>query len=70
VPSTEGESFAKSANALFFKTSAKENIGVHEAFEAICGDLYKRINETNSKDSGRTRLTTNAGGKSDKKCSC
>ena len=69
VSSTEGEAFAKGANAQFYKTSAKENVGVHEAFEAICEELYKRMNDSmSSSDSSRKRLGTNVGGKSDKKC--
>eukprot|EP00732_Lithocolla_globosa_P005762 Lithocolla_globosa_v1_NODE_6206_length_1122_cov_21.157451.p1 type:complete len:208 gc:universal NODE_6206_length_1122_cov_21.157451:1021-398(-) len=42
VSEAEGQEFAKSSNALFLETSAKENINVEEAFR----DLVKHIQAT------------------------
>ena len=43
VASTAGTNFAKHADAIFFETSAKESINVHELFKTIgneCRQLY------------------------------
>jgi len=44
VSTSEGEKYAADCNALFMKTSAKENLGVTELFECICDKLIQEMN--------------------------
>lgn len=44
VSTAEGEKYARDCNALFMKTSAKENLGVTELFECICDKLISEMN--------------------------
>ena len=50
VPLSEAESLAKSINAIFRQTSAKENIGINDLFYDICLDVINS-HESNSKQS-------------------
>jgi small GTP-binding protein len=42
ISSQDGEKLAREYQALFAKTSAKENIGIDELFESICSHLLSK----------------------------
>ena len=61
ISTDEGEAFAKSCNAIFMKTSAKENMNVTELFDKICDELINKLNiqETAPESKGKKLKPTN-----------
>ena len=65
VPTSEGEALAKEYGINFFETSAKMNISINEAFEAISSDIVGRLRlnpELFSSESSRNKKKSNVGG--------
>jgi len=56
----EGEQYAEECNAMFAKTSAKNNTGIKELFDSICAQLVKKLNlRAPEPEAPTTKLTTN-----------
>lgn len=67
VTTQEGERLAKDFNISFFETSAKNNVGVQEAFGFITNKIY----ETNTKDNDKTsNINIDKEGKAKKRKQC
>lgn len=45
VPTTEGDEFARTNNIFFIETSAKVFCNIHEAFQIVACEIYKRLKE-------------------------
>ena len=48
VSKEEAENYAKEKNILYFETSAKNNIGVKEGFEALAIKAYEKLGNSNN----------------------
>ena len=48
VSKEEAENYAKEKNILYFETSAKNNIGVKEGFEALAIKAYEKLENSNN----------------------
>ena len=48
VTKEEAENYAKEKNILYFETSAKNNIGVKEGFEALAIKAYEKLENSNN----------------------
>jgi len=60
VATYEGEQYAEECHALFARTSAKQNTGISELFDAICAKLIKKLNLTAPENNpNSTKLTNN-----------
>jgi len=67
ISSDQAEAFATDFNAVYMKTSAKENLGVHELFDQICDKLIDKLDIQASKDD-RKRLNSSNKGEGKKSC--
>lgn len=65
VPTSDGEALAKEFGINFFETSAKMNVNINEAFEAISSDIVGRLRvnpELFSSETSKTRKKSTVGG--------
>ena len=68
VSVTEAEEYAKSHNAIFKLTSAKEDKGINELFDAIAGQLDGQNNSKGSKNTGKSLKQEKGQKGKNKKC--